>query len=70
MKAHIGDRIVVAGVHVGIENRVGVITGIDHPDGSPPYTVKWINDDHTTLFYPGPESWIEPSHSDAATTVP
>ncbi|GIF13933.1 DUF1918 domain-containing protein [Actinoplanes teichomyceticus] len=70
MKAHIGDRIIVAGVHVGIEKRVGVITGIEHPDGTPPYTVRWINDDHTSLFYPGPESRVEPSHRHPAATAP
>lgn len=66
MKAHIGDRIIVAGVHVGIQNRIGVITGVEHPDGSPPYTVRWLEDDHTSLFFPGAEGRIEPADREPA----
>ncbi|MEU4690112.1 DUF1918 domain-containing protein [Actinoplanes sp. NPDC023714] len=60
MKAHIGDHIVVEGTHIGDQRRIGVITEIEHADGSPPYRVRWLNDGHSTLIFPGPESRIEP----------
>ncbi|MEU8238987.1 DUF1918 domain-containing protein [Actinoplanes missouriensis] len=62
MYAHIGDRIVVAGLHIDDERRVGIITAVGHDDGSPPYHVHWLSDGRTTLFYPGPETHIVPGH--------
>jgi hypothetical protein len=35
MKAHIGDRLVLAGPHVGEAPRIGVIVEVRHEDGSP-----------------------------------
>jgi hypothetical protein len=60
MKAHIGDRLVLAGTHVGDAPRVGVITDVEHPDGSPPYRVRWLADGHEGLIYPGPDAHVEP----------
>ena len=39
MIAHIGDRVVLEGIHLGGAPRVGVITEIPHADGAPPYQV-------------------------------
>ena len=60
MNAQVGDRIIVEGTHLGDRRRIGIITEIAHPDGAPPYRVRWLDDDRTTLFFPGPESRIEP----------
>jgi hypothetical protein len=62
MKARIGDRVVVEAIRVGAERRVGIVTGVDHDDGSPPYRVRWLSDGRTTLLYPGPETHVEPGH--------
>jgi len=59
MIAGIGDRIVVSGTHVGDAVRVGVITALRHDDGTPPYEVRWLDDGHTGLIFPGPETHIE-----------
>ncbi|GLY08737.1 DUF1918 domain-containing protein [Actinoplanes sp. NBRC 101535] len=59
MKAHIGDRIVVEGTRLGQERRVGIVTTVEHEDGSPPYEVRWLSDGRTTLFFPGPETHVE-----------
>ena len=32
----------------------------DWVDGTPPYRVRWVEDDHETLVFPGPEAHIEP----------
>jgi len=60
MIAHIGDRLVVEGTHLGDRRRIGIITAVAHDDGAPPYTVRWLDDDRTTLIFPGPEAHIEP----------
>jgi hypothetical protein len=59
MKAHVGDKMILEGQHVGDPRRVGVIVALSHDDGSPPYRVRWL-DNHETLVFPGPDSRIEP----------
>jgi len=61
MRAQVGDRLVQLGVHVGNARRVGVITGLRHPDGTPPYEVRWLDDGHVALVFPGPETHVEPA---------
>lgn len=60
MKAQTGDRLVLEGIHVGDARRVGVILAVPHPDGSPPYTVRWLDNGHEALVFPGSEAHIEP----------
>ncbi len=64
MLAHVGDRLVVEGTHVGDARRIGVITGVRHPDGTPPYEVRWLDSGHEALIYPGPEAHVEPAGED------
>ena len=59
MIAEVGDRLVLKGVHVGDAPHVGVITALRHTDGTPPYEVHWLDDDHDSLVFPGPEAHIE-----------
>jgi len=59
VKAQVGDRLVVEGVHVGDRRRVGVVLEVPHEDGSPPYTVRWLDNDHEALVFPGSEAHIE-----------
>lgn len=59
MKAQTGDRIVLEGTHVGDARRVGVVLEVRHADGSPPYLVKWLDNDHEALVYPGPDARLE-----------
>jgi len=62
MIGHVGDRVVLEGTHVGDARRVGVIVEVRHEDGSPPYVVRWLDDDHEALMFPGPDARIEPAH--------
>jgi len=66
MRAHRGDRLVLEGVHVGEPRRVGVITQLRGANGEPPYVVRWLDDDHESLVYPGPEARVEPPHAPRA----
>jgi hypothetical protein len=59
MQAQVGDRLVMEGVHVGDRKRVGIISGLSHQDGTPPYTVKWLDTGRESLVFPGSECHIE-----------
>lgn len=70
MNAHIGDRLILEGTRVGSDHRTAVITALHHPDGTPPYEVRWLDDGRTTLIFPGPEARIEPATHPRRTTQP
>ncbi|MFE0512718.1 DUF1918 domain-containing protein [Streptomyces sp. NPDC058964] len=58
MRARVGDEIVVRGTAAGVVARDGEIVALHHPDGSPPYDVRWAEDGRVTLYFPGPDSYI------------
>jgi len=60
MIAHVGDRVVVEGTHQGDSRRVGVVTAVHHEDGTPPYEVRWLDNGHQSMIYPGATTRIEP----------
>ncbi|GHE38429.1 hypothetical protein GCM10017673_45980 [Streptosporangium violaceochromogenes] len=68
MKAQIGDRLIIESSHVGTPRRVGVITALHHDDGSPPYDVRWTDQEHEVMVFPGPDAHIE--HAQARTGPP
>jgi hypothetical protein len=70
MKAHVGDRIVLEGAHVGDHRRIGVIMELRREDGTPPYLVHWLDNDHEGLIFPGPDSRVEPMETSAETNRP
>ena len=53
MYAERGDRLVVRS-HVGLSGRDAEILEVAHPDGSPPYRVRWSDTGHEALRLPGP----------------
>jgi hypothetical protein len=59
MHAQVGDRLVVEGTHQGDHRRIGVILELRHPDGEPPYVVRWLDDGHEALVFPGPDARVE-----------
>lgn len=59
MHARVGDRIVIASAHVDGPVRDGEVVGVEHPDGSPPYRVRWSDNGHESLFYPGPDAHVD-----------
>ena len=38
--------------------RVGEIVEVPHGDGSPPYVVRWLGEDHTCVVFPGPDAGV------------
>lgn len=63
MKATVGDRIVIASNHLDQPARDGEILELRTEDGSPPYLVRWSDDGHVGLVFPGPDAHVE--HRDA-----
>jgi len=55
MKAHQGDRIILAAKHTDEPTRDGEVLEVRGANGEPPYLVRW-SDGHTGLMYPGPGS--------------
>jgi hypothetical protein len=58
MRAFEGDWIVVESPQTGQMRREGLVVGVRHSDGSPPYLVRWTDDDHESLVFPGPDARI------------
>jgi hypothetical protein len=59
MNATVGDRIVIKGHRVGEHERDGEIMEVRGLDGAPPYLVRWDDDGHTGLFFPGTDAVVE-----------
>jgi hypothetical protein len=66
MKACVGDRLVVD----GDGDRVGLVIGVQHEDGTPPYVIKWLSDGHVALVFPGPYARIVPADHTAGLAKP
>ena len=59
MRAAIGDKIVVRGHRVGEHDREGVILAVEGVDGGPPYRVRWDDNGHEGVFFPGADAVVE-----------
>lgn len=59
MKAITGDRLVIRGHRVGEHRRVGVILEVRGEGGEPPFLVKWLDDEHEGLVFPGADASVE-----------
>ena len=66
MKATVGDYLLVHTAHVGEHAREGEIVEVRGPDGGPPYLVRWTDDGHESLVFPGPDAEIR--HTSGAAT--
>jgi hypothetical protein len=60
MHADVGDRLVIKGHHVGEPERSAEILEVHGEEGGPPFVVRWDDDGHQGLFFPGPDATVEP----------
>lgn len=60
MQAQVGDRLVVHGAHVADHVREGEIIEVHGEDGGAPFLVRWADDGHESLVFPGPGTTVEP----------
>lgn len=58
MHAKPGDWLVVEKAGIGQEARRGRIEEVRSTDGTPPYRVRWLDDDHEALVFPGPDAQV------------
>ena len=58
MQARPGDWLVVKGVRVDLPEQRGLIFAVGGPDGTPPFRVRWLADDHVSTVFPGPDAII------------
>jgi hypothetical protein len=59
MRANVGDRIVVRGHRVGEPDRDCEVLEVRGLDGGAPYLVRWEENGHTALFFPGADAVIQ-----------
>jgi hypothetical protein len=59
MKAAVGDRIVIHGHRTGEPDRDGEVLEVHGPEGSAPYLVRWGDNGHEALFFPGPDAAVQ-----------
>lgn len=58
MKAEVGNWLVVHGRTLDDPVREGLVVGVPHPDGSPPYLVRWLDDDRESMYFPGSDATV------------
>ena len=63
MRAHVGDQYRVRSRIIGHPDRLGEVLEIRGPDGAPPYAIRWDDNGHEVLVFPGTEAVID--HLDA-----
>jgi hypothetical protein len=67
MQAHSGDQLVIHGTSAGHHDRKGQVLESRGPDDTQPFLVRWDEDGHTTLLFPGTDCTVEHlSHSAAS----
>lgn len=58
MLAHPGDWLVVQSRLEGGHVRRGEIIATSTPSGDPPFTVRWVDDGHEAIMFPGPDAHV------------
>ena len=58
MQAKFGDWLGIKGTTVDRPEHRGLITDIHAADGTPPYVVRWLDTDHLTTVFPGPDALV------------
>lgn len=59
MRAKKGDRLVIKSHRVGEAERDGEIVEVRGDHGEPPYVVRWSEDGHEGLVYPGSDAEVQ-----------
>jgi Domain of unknown function (DUF1918) len=67
MRASVGDWLIPE----GDPGRSGLVIGLQHADGSPPYVIRWQSGGHIALVFPGPYDRIvsDASHTSRPAAV-
>jgi hypothetical protein len=66
VRPEVGDELVVDGLHVGEPARKGETLEVRVDDGREHYLIRWDDNGHETLFFPGPTPHVLRTHRDAS----
>jgi len=58
MHAKKGDWLVVESSAVDRHSRRGIVLRVEGTDGAPPFLVRWEDNGHEGLVFPGPDAHI------------
>jgi Domain of unknown function (DUF1918) len=58
VNATIGDRLIVRATHLDEPARDAEILEVHGADGGPPYLVRWSDNGHSSLYFPGGDAEI------------
>ncbi|HEX2498037.1 MAG TPA: DUF1918 domain-containing protein [Actinomycetes bacterium] len=70
MKAEIGDWVVIKRARLGEPLRRAQIVELRHPDGTPPYVIRWLDTGQVALLFPGPDAHVEHKMPERPATLP
>lgn len=59
MRAVVGDRLVMKGCDGHEPHRDGEILGVHGYDGAPPFVVRWSDNGHIGLVFPGSDALVD-----------
>ncbi len=59
MKAAVGDRLIIKGHHTGEHPRDAEVIEVLGENGEPPFRVRWEEDGHVSLLFPGSDASVE-----------
>lgn len=59
MRASVGDRLIVRGHRVGEPERDAEVLEVRGDDGGPPFLVRWADDGHESLLFPGSDAYVQ-----------
>ena len=58
MQAHVGDWIDLPVGPGHPHPRRGLIVGVNHGDGTPPYRVRWLDEERESVIFPPPDAHV------------
>ena len=58
MQATAGDRLIIKGHHLGERDRDALILAARGEDAGPPFLVRWEEDGHESLLFPGTDAEV------------
>ncbi len=59
MHASVGDRIIIKGHRISEPDRDCEVLEVRGAEGEPPYLVRWADDGHEALFFPGSDASVQ-----------
>jgi hypothetical protein len=65
--AHVGDQLVIRGHRVGEPERDAEVIEVRGDDGGPPYVVRWSDDGHESMVFPGSDAFVRHLDHDTET---